>query len=122
MKTNQTLIEESNRLNESLRAIATARQQIEAELSSRVPSLRTRCGFDRTSTANQIAWLCLEVQIVTVDRVILLEELASRQSTIEQFLIALQNAPTPTISAALAGLAAKNGSVGSGQASDQSLN
>lgn len=118
MTTIKALLEERNRLNEVLQKLATSLQQIDSELDSQLPALRARCGFDRTSTSCQVAWLCLELQLQPADRVILLEELFSRQASIEQFLITLQQSPTPTISAALATLPSKDSSPCSGRITD----
>ena len=104
MKTNKALLEERNRLNGMLQKLVHELQKIDLALNDQVPSLRVECGFDRTSTSCQLAWLCLELQLQPADRVILLEELRSREASIEQFLLTLQQLPTPTISAALASL------------------
>lgn len=118
MNNNKALLEERHRLNENLQEILKSLQRIDTELDAQVPSLRVSCGFERTSRSAQLAWLCLELQLQPADRVILLEELLSRGASIEQFLIALQHSPTPTIPAALATLSSQGSSPGSGRISE----
>ncbi len=108
MKTTKVLLEERNQIIQLFQKLATSLQHIDSALEAQVSALRVKCGFDQISASHQLAWLCLELQLQPADRVILLEELLSRQATIEQFLISLQQSPTPSICAALATLPSKD--------------